>query len=83
MTIEQLFATAHAQGLRVLNLFERDDGCWQANFRRERDCFAFGTGATPVEALQKALAEYDGFQKQLAAHRAVRQPQPALEDIFG
>jgi hypothetical protein len=63
MTIEALFAEATARRLRINNLFERNDGIWQANTRTDdpvAHCYEFGLGATPQEALRAALDKSDG-----------------------
>lgn len=55
MTVEQVIDDINLRGLLVNNLFQRDDGTWQANVRGP-DCFSqFGRGATPAAALQDAL----------------------------
>lgn len=55
MTIEQLFAQTAALSLYVNNLFQRHDGRWQANLRDNSECYEFGRGDTPVEALTCAI----------------------------
>jgi hypothetical protein len=47
-------------GYRVNNLFERDDGTWQANLRGPSGGTDFATGATPCAAL-RACAEKLGM----------------------
>lgn len=60
MTLPELFAQCRERGLRVNNLFELDDGSWQANLRRpavdkEPDIFETGRATPPQEALARAL----------------------------
>lgn len=58
MTLESLIAEARARGLRVNNLFQLDDGMWQANLRDVKGTyFNFGEGPTPEIALNNALAK--------------------------
>jgi predicted RNase H-like HicB family nuclease len=90
VSVEALIKEVHAQQLRVNNIFELDNGRWRANLRRERDCFSFGDGDTPAEALRAALADAEQFTKTLekaVAHKALRTEflarQNAEEDIFG
>lgn len=58
MSIYTLFAEIRDRGLLVNNLFQLDDGTWQANLRTLDDCTEFGLGATPDEALSACLAKY-------------------------
>jgi len=66
--LEETLLSLEMVGLRVNNLFQLDDGTWQANVRniepadsgppgRETDrfCHHFGRGATPSAALKQAL----------------------------
>lgn len=53
--VDELLAALPDVGLRLNNLFQRDDGAWQANLRDDKDTTEFGLGATPAEALTKAL----------------------------
>ena len=101
-TVESVLKEIAAAGFLVNNLFQRRaldptgvDG-WQANVRTqaaEASYFEFGTGATPVAALQAALAKTVGeaglphrnnmpkfLQK---AHVDVKEPKAAsLEDLL-
>lgn len=49
-----------AAGFKINNLFERDDGTWQANLRGPGGGTDFGTGATPCAAM-RACAEKLGM----------------------
>lgn len=54
--LDDLLSAISDSSVRVNNLFQRDDGTWQANVREGEECFEFGVGATPYEAMSKALA---------------------------
>lgn len=69
MTLEEIFAAAREMKLHVHNLFEREDGRWQANVRErqaegqvsERDyhhvfAVARGPEAAMIEAINQAVA---------------------------
>jgi len=86
MTFDQFLAETRSRGLRVINLFELEDGRWQANLTRESKAFNFGRGASAGEAMAAAIAEYDKFQDELSK-AASRQPKPVVrqqeeEDLF-
>lgn len=60
MTTDELLLSAGEVGLRVSNLFQRDDGQWQANLRevapneKNEHAHEFGLGPTPNAALTAA-----------------------------
>lgn len=55
MRLDELIDALPDVGLRLNNLFQLDDGRWQANVRESDTCAPFGRGATPVEALTAAI----------------------------
>jgi hypothetical protein len=56
MTLEALIEKCTAAGLRVNNLFQRENRMWQANlWEWHGPAHDFGMGNTPVEALQRAF----------------------------
>lgn len=61
MSLDAAIERANSLGLRVHNLFQRDDGTWQANVRRRKaDAkhdyhHAYGRGDTPGFALNYAI----------------------------
>jgi hypothetical protein len=57
VSIEDQIAAIAAAGLRLNNLFELRDRTWQANVCRGTECFEYGVGATPSEALADALSK--------------------------
>lgn len=57
MTLEQLLERVSAQKLRVNNLFQLQDGTWQANLTDGEQFWDFGRGAVPGEALANALVK--------------------------
>lgn len=58
-TIEKWVAEAAARGLRLLNLFQRQDGSWQANvcwgFDPTAACCGWARAKTAAEALEIAI----------------------------
>ena len=57
MTLSHLLSTLPNQGLLLNNLFQRDDGLWQANLRTSSQATEFGLGSTPEEAIEETLAK--------------------------
>ena len=58
MTVEHLLAGIAERGWRVNNLFQREDGKWQANVCRwngDKQCLDFAIGVTCVDALKGVL----------------------------
>lgn len=68
MTLEDAIAAANAMGLHVQNLFEREDGLWQANVREKTKMKAnsktigdreyyhqYSITTTPTDALIEAI----------------------------
>lgn len=71
--IETLIEEINAAGLRVNNLFQREDRTWQANlWEWHGNAHDFGYGVTPLEALQRA---YDVMKKQ------VKKVKPVEDDF--
>jgi len=56
-TLEELIAYCEDEGFRLNNLFQLDDGSWQANLRSddENTFHEFGQGPTHREALVAAM----------------------------
>ena len=60
-TVDEALKLVRAQGLRVNNLFQRKDGMWQSNLRRDStvdgmgDYFSFGYGPDAVTSMIAAL----------------------------
>jgi hypothetical protein len=89
MNLDAAIERASALGLKVHNLFQRDDGLWQANVRRRRPDMKhdyhhqFGKGDTPGFALNYAieLAEED-LAKGLPEEDTVKQ-EVAEEEVVG
>ena len=55
MQIEPILSEIEDAGLRVCNLFQLEDGVWQANLYDDEQAWNFGRGNTPSEALTSAL----------------------------
>lgn len=55
MDLEELIEFAQVLGFRVNNLFERQDGNWQANVFNEDVAHEYGQGDDPGAALTEAL----------------------------
>jgi hypothetical protein len=91
MTIEELIQEVANRNLRLNNLFQLDNGRWQANITDGSRFWEFGKGATAGEALiaalQKTLTttpEY-GIERPIRAsqeyqpRRATKAPTPILD----
>lgn len=55
MTLESIIYKINLEGFRVLNLFQRKDGSWQANLCNDEKCWEFGVAGSPKVALQIAF----------------------------
>lgn len=55
MTLEELIQEVTRQGLRINNLFQLDNGRWQANVTDGTKYWEFGRGDTAIAALEAAL----------------------------
>lgn len=55
MTFDEVVAECGRRGLFVQNLFQLRGDVWQANVRDKKDFGEYWRGATPAEALQKAM----------------------------
>lgn len=51
MTLESLLTEISERGWKLNNLFQRDNGQWQANIRRDNFITEFGFANTPSEAI--------------------------------
>lgn len=71
MEIADLVEAIAARGCRLNNLFQRQDGEWQANVCRDGTCFEYGKGPTMRAALSDALSKVSEM------------PKPADGEIFG
>jgi hypothetical protein len=72
-TLEDLLAIVANDGLQVNNLFQIEDGSWQANVRRSLVFHEFGRGATACDALSNAI---DVYKAVLGSHKlpAIKKP---------
>ena len=70
-SLEELLLECCRRGLRVNNLFQIENGAWQANFRVDLPddsglFFEFGHGPTPTEAIRMAMLKvYQGGERVL------------------
>ncbi len=55
MQIEPVLSDIEIAGLRVCNLFQTEDGLWQANLYNGEKAWTFGRGESPSVALSIAL----------------------------
>lgn len=55
MTIEEMLRELSACGWRLNNLYQLDNGQWQANARLSDKCSEFRRGSTAAEALARVL----------------------------
>lgn len=77
--LADLIHEVHALGLRVNNLFEKDDGCWQANLRDAEGGHAFGFGDSPENALWRAL---ERAKQALATRPPLVAQAPSTPGLF-
>jgi hypothetical protein len=54
-TLEGLILELNHRGWRLNNLYQLDNGQWQANARSGDKCFEFRRGSTAAEALARVL----------------------------
>ncbi len=65
VSIESLLKEIKKEKLFVNNLFEHDNGTWQANLRDiNSNCTNYGFGKIPQEALSNALADTDRIARR-------------------
>lgn len=57
-SLDRTLALIAANGFLVSNLFQRDDGQWQANIRTATHATEFGLGDSPAEALTDSLVKH-------------------------
>lgn len=55
MSVDALLEVIHQRGMKLANLFELDNGRWQANVSNGIDYWEFGRGGSPDEAILAAL----------------------------
>lgn len=67
MTLEELIAKVDAAGFRVANLFQLEDGGWQANVYMPEHRYEFAKGENAVAALREAVALALGERRAKAA----------------
>lgn len=67
MNTDAEIARIVAAGWRVNNLFQRDDGRWQANLRSPAGCTDFAVAATPCAALKACADKMGGVPETRAA----------------
>ena len=59
MTLETLLDEIASRGWLVNNLFQRDDGSWQANLRTETHHTAFAIAETPALTLALSIDQIE------------------------
>ncbi len=81
MSIESAILSIHEAGFRVLNLFERKDGVWQANVYDDEKAWRFGVADNPELALITAL-DIVGQTPGSAFIKGRTAPDIILDDLF-
>lgn len=85
MSIETLLTEISERGWRVNNLFQLDNGDWQANLRTDSHYTQFGRGRTPSEALSLAIDAIETakeFQTKTVAYSIDKTPSTNLSSIL-
>jgi len=82
MTIESAILSIHEAGFRVLNLFERKDGTWQANVCDDEKAWEFGFAGDPEVALIKAFRRTVDGSKSSLFIKGKTAPATTLDDLF-
>lgn len=85
MPLSQLIADANAEGWLINNLFQLDDGSWQANLRSATHITAFGVGPDPTTALTSAMFTIAEAQQRVTPAPpawSLAQPAPDLASIL-
>jgi len=81
MSIESAILSIHEANFRVLNLFERKDGVWQANVCDDEKAWEFGLALDPEVALIKALRKtVKGKSSPFIKGKTA--PDTILDDLF-
>ena len=86
MTLPEALDEIAANGWLVNNLFQLNDGLWQANLRRERFFTEFGRGPAPEAALEAAMAkmeEAEPSEFDLEPYEAKAFKEPSLLALLG
>lgn len=84
MTLSDLFDEVRDRGWLVSNLFQLDDGTWQANLRTITHHTEFGRGPTPELALSLAIEQIETATESVqreAVQVSSFSPSPAV-DVF-
>lgn len=72
MTVDDLIAEVARRKLRLNNLFQLDNGRWQANITDGSRFWEFGRGDNPVEALLRALEYSATTTPEYGIERSIR-----------
>lgn len=75
MTLEDLIAEVSRRKLRLNNLFQLDDGRWQANITDGQRFWEFGRGDNAMEALIRAINLTATTTPEYGIERAIRTEQ--------
>ena len=75
MTVDELIVEVSRRGLRINNLFQLDDGRWQANITDGVRYWEFGKGETPTAALITALNKSVTETPEIVRDRPIRTTQ--------
>ena len=62
MTLEDLLADISSRGWLVNNLFQRDNGTWQANLRTSTHATGYGYANSPALALSLAIDQIESAE---------------------
>lgn len=72
MTVDELIAEVNNRHLRLNNLFQLENGRWQANITDGARFWEFGRGDTAVEALLAALHVAATTEPELGIDKPIR-----------
>ena len=69
-TLDRFISQIADAGLRVNNLFQLQNGQWQANVMRPPEFYEYGTGSTPEDAIETAI--HNAHVVQTYSHMVAR-----------
>jgi len=72
----------HRRGLKLSNLFEMDDGQWQANVRDGKGGFEFARATNPEDAMKGALLKAIEIGMAEAARASTPTPKPVRKPFI-
>lgn len=82
MTVDDLIVEVANRHLRLNNLFQLEDGRWQANITDGERFWEFGRGDTAVEALRAALYKADTETPTMGVNKPIRSSMPGRAPLL-